>query len=1087
MGRLRFGILGPLEAFDEERSLALGGPKQRALLAILLLRANEPVSRDRLIEGIWGEQPPPSGVQSLDSYVSRLRKLIGAERIERHGGGYVLRLGPGELDLEVFERLAMARRYAEALAVWRGPALADLLYEPFAQLEADRLEKRRLHVLEERIEADLAAGSGPELVAELEVLVQTHPFRERLVAQLILALYRAGRQTAALEAYRRAKRDLADELGLEPGPQLQELERRILAHDPGLGRSRPLPNRSRPRRPLVLAVGASVVAAAVAVGVALSVHGSALVKTARADSSAMVAVDAREHRVQSVSVLPDAPQALAAGFGSLWIADPNGQQVLRVDSHTGEVTDRIHVPAQPSALAIGQGSVWVASAVGGLVTRLDPHTSEITQTERLGGANPSALLVVQGSVWVADQTDDSLVEIDAESGAPRRTIPLNDPPTALAASGGELWAASYASSTVEQIDLRSRQVVAELPVGQGPSAILAARGSLWVANSLDGTLTRIDALTGTTRSTVAVGSGPESLAAAAGSVWVANQYSGDLAEVDAVTGELLRTLRTGGRPTTVLSSGSTIWVGTGPSTDRHRGGTLRLSGVPPNSLDPAFAVTGSWEPSQLTRLIYDGLVTFDNAPGPAGLRLVPDLALELPHATDEGKTYVFHLRPGIRYSDGRLVRAGDFRRGLERLFRTRSPGRIFYSSIVGARRCLRRPVACDMSRGVIADNAAGTVTIRLGQADPDFLFKLTEFAYGAPVPPGTPDRELRWRPPPGTGPYRVVQAGPNGPRLERNRYFREWSHAAQPDGNPDDILWHVPASHAAGVRDIEQGKADWSFDFIPIQQLRRIQRLDPELLHVNPAFIVEFVPLNPNVPPFDSVKVRRALNYAIDRREIARLYGGPILGSPLCQPLPPGVPGYVRYCPYTLDADRGGSYHGPDLVRAKALVAASGRRNTRIVVQAVSDAFTIPPGEPAYIARVLRSLGFTVTVHTVRLNSITPKGRQSFQLSVDGDWLLDFPSAASFLPSFFECGGPRGNHYYCNPGLDRLMRQATSAETSNPAAAARLWAKADHTITDQAYWLPTLNLNEVDLVSPRLHNYEYNPVWGFLADQAWVR
>jgi peptide/nickel transport system substrate-binding protein len=218
-----------------------------------------------------------------------------------------------------------------------------------------------------------------------------------------------------------------------------------------------------------------------------------------------------------------------------------------------------------------------------------------------------------------------------------------------------------------------------------------------------------------------------------------------------------------------------------------------------------------------------------------------------------------------------------------------------------------------------------------------------------------------------------------------------------------------------------------------------------------------------------------------------RLYGGPTVGSPLCQPLPPGMPGYVRYCPYTREADASGTYQGPDLPRARALVAASGRKGARVVVEAVSDAFTIPPAEPAYIADVLRSLGFKVTIHTVRLNSITPEERRSFQLSVDGDWLPDFPTAASFLPPFFECRGPRGNHYDCNPALDRLMRRATLAAASNPRLAARLWAQADHEITDQAYWLPTLNLNEVDLVSPRLRNYEYNPVWGFLADQAWVR
>jgi len=220
---------------------------------------------------------------------------------------------------------------------------------------------------------------------------------------------------------------------------------------------------------------------------------------------------------------------------------------------------------------------------------------------------------------------------------------------------------------------------------------------------------------------------------------------------------------------------------------------------------------------------------------------------------------------------------------------------------------------------------------------------------------------------------------------------------------------------------------------------------------------------------------------------IARLYGGSHVATPLCQPLPPGMPGYVRYCPYTVNAKASGTYNGPDLERARKLVSVSGRRGSHVVVQAVPDAVAIPPAEPAYIARVLKSLGFKVTVHRARSDTITLAQRRTFQLSVDGDWLLDFPTAASFLPPFFGCHGPHNHHYYCKPRLDRLMQVATLADAQDPARAARLWATADHLITDQAYWVPTVNLREVDLVSSRLHNYEFNPVWGFLADQSWVR
>ena len=267
---MEYAILGPLEVRLDGSPIALGGPKQRALLAFFLLNANEIVSRDRLIDALWGERPPPSVNQSLDSYVSRLRRVLGRDRLVRRPPGYLFRLESGELDLARFEELLAASREASAagdmaaaaanlqsaLALWRGPALADLLYEPFATLEAERLEERRLLALEERIEVDLAAGQGPELVPELEALVEAHPFRERLLGQLMIALYRGGRQGDALAVLQAARQRLAAELGLEPGPQLRELERRILRHDPELApvaRAHRVRRRRSRRRAIALA------------------------------------------------------------------------------------------------------------------------------------------------------------------------------------------------------------------------------------------------------------------------------------------------------------------------------------------------------------------------------------------------------------------------------------------------------------------------------------------------------------------------------------------------------------------------------------------------------------------------------------------------------------------------------------------------------------------------------------------------------------------------------------------------------------------------------------------------------------------
>ena len=241
---MEFRILGPLEVVDDGRSLPLGGARQRALLAALLLRANTVVPADRLLDEVWADDPPASGLRSVQVYISQLRKLLGDGVIETRAPGYLLVAGDGELDLERFDRLVdearrsdpagAAAKLREALALWRGAPLADFAYAAFAQTEIGRLEEARLSALEARIDADLELGRHAELVGELEALVAEHPLRERLRAQLMLALYRAGRQSEALGTYQDGSRRLREDLGLDPGRPLRDLEQAILRQDPAL-------------------------------------------------------------------------------------------------------------------------------------------------------------------------------------------------------------------------------------------------------------------------------------------------------------------------------------------------------------------------------------------------------------------------------------------------------------------------------------------------------------------------------------------------------------------------------------------------------------------------------------------------------------------------------------------------------------------------------------------------------------------------------------------------------------------------------------------------------------------------------------
>jgi YVTN family beta-propeller protein len=1109
-----FRILGPLEVSADGRMIEIGGAKLRALLAILLLRANQSVPRDVLVHDLWGEQPPAGAQGSLEVYISRLRKALGAAAdgpvVVTRPGAYCLLLADGQLDAHRFERLVEQGRSAlaadvpgqgaaslrEALRLWRGNALGDLSSEPFAQLETGRLEELRLGAIEDRIEADLALGRHADVVSELEALVVVHPLRERLHGQLMIALYRGGRQAEALETYQAARRTLINELGLEPGPALQQVERAILEQDASLD----LPRRAvvtpaagpRARRTRVTAIALASVAV-LAAGLVIGARGAHARQATFAGKNGLVAVDTASARLVYATQLAGAPGAVSSGDGSVWVADPGAGEVSRIDSGSGVEVDRILVGGEPGSIVSGGGAIWAASTVSATVTRIDPATESVTQTITLPGANPGAIAFGAGRVWVADSAAHELFEVDPVTGSLDRTFSLDLQPSAIAATGQAIWVAGYNNATVEELAPASGRVIARVHVGDGPVALAFDAGSLWVANSLDATVSRIDLGARAVAATIPVGSGPAALAAGPSSVWVANQYSGTVTRIDPETNRVAASVRIAGAPTSLTVSGSRIWVGVAANSGSHRGGTLVIvtaatitssSSTTNASVDPAFYNVAA--NPQFTGLAYDALVTFEQSPGADGLRLVPDLALSIPTPGDGGAVYTFRIRPGIRYSDGQALRASDFRRGMERLFRVGSPGVSLYADLVGARACLRRPRSCDLSHGIITDDAAGTVTFHLAAPDPEFLFKLTEYAFAAPIPPGTPDHETGSRAVPGTGPYQIASVSDTEVRFVRNPFFREWSHAAQPAGNPDSIVWRTVPTVRAAVTAIEQGRADWLFGQVPAAQYQQLELQDPAQLHSNPQFAVEFLPFNTHLAPFNDVRVRQALNYAIDRGEIAQLYGGPSFATPTCQPIAPGLPGYVPYCPYTLHPNPDGAWSAPDMARARQLVTESGTRGERVDVWGSPDEGFVPPPTTAYVASVLRALGYRVYVHLAPFATITGAMWRRMQVATDGDWVADYPDPSSYLPQFFACDGGNGNGYYCNPALDREMQQAQLLELSGPARAAAVWAAVDRQLTDEAVWVPTVTLRDVELTSRRLGNYQYNPVLGFLIDQSWL-
>jgi DNA-binding SARP family transcriptional activator len=316
---VEFRLLGPLEVAAGGVPVPLGGPRQRALLALLLIHRNEPVSTERIVDALWERDPPRTAAQVVRVYVSHLRKLVGPDALATAGNGYVLRVADEHVDSARFELLAARARtllrdgdaaaalgaFDEALSLWRGEPLPELVYDGFAQPEIARLEELRVTTLEDRCDAALAAGRDADLVAPLERLVASHPLRERFRAQLMLALYRAGRQADALAVYQEGRRVLVDELGIEPSETLRGLEARVLQHDPSLSRTTawPPPGEPRPRAPrrreaVAVAVAALLVAAAT--GTYVLVRGSG-------SGGGPTHVPGRTLRVAAINPIPKPP------------------------------------------------------------------------------------------------------------------------------------------------------------------------------------------------------------------------------------------------------------------------------------------------------------------------------------------------------------------------------------------------------------------------------------------------------------------------------------------------------------------------------------------------------------------------------------------------------------------------------------------------------------------------------------------------------------------------------------------------------------------------------------------------------------
>jgi YVTN family beta-propeller protein len=1121
-----YRLLGPLEVAVNGHAVDVGGLKQRALLAILLLHANQPVDRDVLIDQLWAEHPPAGAEHAVEVYIWRLRKALesaaGSQGVLTRPGAYLLKAAEEQVDVARFERLAEAGRRAlaaedpgraaadlgAALALCRGPLLADFRSEPFAQTEIARLEELRAGVVEDRIEADLALGRHASVVSELEALVAVQPLRERLPQQLMIALYRCGRQADALAVFQRARRTLVAELGIEPGEPLRRLERAILDQDPSLepppisrpsaldsfaerGSSRQSPWIGRKR----LLAAAGTLALTIALLVAVVTHGSAQLA---AGPNTVGVIGAGQPGLSAVVTGVGQPDGIAYGAGAAWVSDGADNLLLRIGS-AGQVIDRIPVGSGPAGITVGDGEVWVANELDGTVSEVNPGAGTQVATIRVG-VGPDAIAFGYGSVWVANVTSDSLSRIGAATGQVVATIPLGGAPAGIAVGAGAVWVTSQETGELLRVDPGDDRPSQAIAIGRSPAGLAVGGGSVWVADT-GGAVSRFDPRTGKVR-TIKVGGAPAGVAYSGGAVWVANTVSGSVSRIDPRAGTM-RIVHVGNEPTDLAAVGNDVWATVLPSLASHRGGTLtvvalQLPGHPPLPTDPAVSYYAqTW---QMLAMTNDGLVGYRRVGGLAGNQLVPDLATALPVPADGGKTYTFHLRAGIRYSTGALVRPEDFRRAIERVFmidKRQDPYiPLFYAGIAGAARCEHRPGPCNLAGGIVTDDATDTVTFHLTAPDPEFLYKLA-FSWAYAVPSGTPGHEISAAQLPATGPYMTKSLLPGRTWiLVRNPRFRQWSEQAQPSGYPDRIVLRLDAGPGHAVADVEHSRADVLLS-PPPSSIGQLATHYTSQLHSGPLAATIGLALNTRLAPFDKLAARQALNDAIDRNTVIALNGGPLTAQPTCQILPPTMPGFRPYCPYTIQPGPGGAWTAPNLAAAERLVRDSGTRGDRVTLLDSRQGAGLPsPATGRYVVSVLDQLGYRASLRLTSPDAyfgVLGNSRDRPQIGFFS-WYQDYPAPSDFIDPLFTCGsflpGNPGNindAEFCDPRIDAQARQALTLEAASPSAAAGRWAAIDHELVGQAPWVPLYNPRNLTLLSAHVGNYQFHPYFDLLIDQLWAR
>jgi peptide/nickel transport system substrate-binding protein len=538
--------------------------------------------------------------------------------------------------------------------------------------------------------------------------------------------------------------------------------------------------------------------------------------------------------------------------------------------------------------------------------------------------------------------------------------------------------------------------------------------------------------------------------------------------------------------------GSSQSTGTN-QTAAHKGGTFTiLANSAFGVADPAQNYT--LEEWQLLIDTHDGLVGFAKAGGTAGNKIVPDLATSIPVPTNGGKTYVFHVRKGIKFSNGQTLKPSDFVTTFERQFTVPGPTS-FYAGIVGANKCSTK--GCNLSKGVVANDSAYTLTINLTAPDPELMDQLSlPFAFA--VPANTSPKLTGNNVPPGTGPYMWKSYNPNTQAvLVRNPYFHVWNAEAQPAGYPNEIIEKYGLQVSDEVTEVLNGQANEVFDgdSIPSDQLSTLN--SPKYsgqVHVNTLTADYYFALNTRRPPFNNLLARQAINYAANRAAYVKIYGGPSLAVPTCQILPPNYPSYAPYCPYTSGTNHT-KWTGPDLAKAKALVQQSHTAGMKVVVDSTND--QVGKALAEQMVSDLNAIGYKASTQLLAASIQYPfiqnssnSGKWNVGYSA---WYQDYPAASDFLNVLLGCGTIHPNSdaspniaAFCDQAIQSKINQAESEGATNPSGAAALWTQVDHADTNAAPWVDMYNPKQIDVLSHNVHGYSWSPQWYILIDRLYL-